>query len=60
LHDVAGGSDHKALGTGKVNIQAYIEIFNAIGADIVLEIFPESALLESIEYLKNLQLVDKA
>ena len=60
LHDVAGGSDHRALGTGKVNIQAYIEIFNTIGADVILEIFPESALLESVQYLKHLQLVDKA
>lgn len=59
LHDVADGSDHRALGTGKVNIPAYVEIFNTIGADIILEIFPESALLKSIEYLKNLQPVNR-
>jgi sugar phosphate isomerase/epimerase len=59
LHDVVGRSDHRALGTGKMNIQAYIEIFNTIGADIILEVFPEAALLESVEYLKKLRLVGK-
>jgi sugar phosphate isomerase/epimerase len=60
LHDAVERSDHRALGTGKVDIQAYIEIFNTIGADIILEIFPESALLGSIDYLRKLRLVGKA
>jgi sugar phosphate isomerase/epimerase len=58
LHDVAGDSDHRALGTGKVNVPAYVEIFNTIGADIILEVFPESALLKSIEYLNKLRPVN--
>ena len=55
LHDVSDGADHKELGTGEVNIDGYLEIFNTIGVDIVLEIFPEEKLLKSVEYLKKLQ-----
>lgn len=55
LHDVSGGVDHKELGTGDINIDGYIEIFNAIGADIVLEIFPAGRLLKSLEYLNKKQ-----
>ena len=55
LHDVADGADHKELGTGEININGYLEIFNTIGVDIILEIFPEDKLLKSVEYLKKLQ-----
>lgn len=58
LHDVSEGADHKELGTGEVNIDGYLEIFNTIGVDIVLEIFPEDKLLKSVEYLKRLQLAE--
>lgn len=59
LHDVSDGADHKALGTGEVNIAGYLEIFDTIGADVILEVFPESELLRSIEYIKNLKSVHK-
>ena len=59
LHDVSKGAVHKALGTGKVNIAGYLEIFDTIGADVILEVFPESELLKSIEYIKNLETVHK-
>lgn len=55
LHDVSDGADHKALGTGEVNITGYLEIFDTIGADVILEVFPESGLLRSVEYIKNLE-----
>lgn len=58
LHDVSEGADHKELGTGEVNIDGYLEIFNTIGVDIILEIFPEDKLLKSVEYLKRLQLAE--
>ena len=59
LHDVSNGADHKALGTGKVNITGYLEIFDTIGADVILEVFPKSELLKSIEYINNLESVYK-
>jgi len=55
LHDVSGGADHKELGTGDINVFGYLEIFNALGVDIILEIFPEDKLLNSIEYLRKRQ-----
>jgi len=54
LHDITDSGGHKALGTGRVNISAYLDIINTIGADAILEIFPRSALLESIRYLNDL------
>lgn len=59
LHDVSNGADHKALGTGKVNITGYLEIFDTIGADVILEVFPKSELLKSLEYINNLESVYK-
>ena len=59
LHDVSDGAAHRALGTGKVNITGYLEIFDTIGADVILEVFPESELLKSVEYIKNLESVHK-
>jgi len=57
LHDVAQGSDHQELGSGESNVEGYIEIFNTLGVDIVLEIFPEKQLLNSLDYLRKLQTV---
>ena len=54
LHDITEKGGHKALGTGSVNIPAYLDIINEISADIILEIFPENSLLKSVEYLNNL------
>ncbi len=59
LHDVSNGADHRALGIGEVNIAGYLEIFDTIGADVILEVFPESDLLKSVEYIKNLESVYK-
>jgi len=55
LHDIIDSSDHKELGTGGLNVAGYVEIFNAIGVDIILEIFPDQKLLNSLEYLKKLE-----
>jgi len=54
LHDVTDSGVHKALGSGSLNVSAYLDIINTIKADVVLEIFPEKSLLESIDYLYNL------
>ena len=54
LHDMTDSGGHKALGTGSLNISAYLDLINTIKADVVLEIFPEKSLLESIEYLNSL------
>ncbi len=55
LHDIRDGRDHKELGTGKLDVASYLEIFNALEIDVILEIFPEKELLKSVEYLKNLK-----
>lgn len=57
LHDVSDGADHKQLGTGEINVDGYIEIFNTMGIDIVLEVFPHDQLLRSAEYLRNHQAI---
>ena len=53
LHDYHENSGHKAIGSGKVNVATYLEIFNTLGTDIILEIFPEKELLQSLSYLEN-------
>ena len=55
LHDVVGDADHKALGSGRLDVAAYLEIFDTLGIDIILEIFPENDLLRSVEYLRKLE-----
>lgn len=54
LHDIKGKSDHKTLGSGKLNVAGYLEVFKALSLDIVLEIFPEGELLKSLEYIRNI------
>jgi sugar phosphate isomerase/epimerase len=59
LHDITENGDHKELGTGRVNIPAYVEIINMIGADVILEIFPRQAVMNSIKYLFNIEKTQK-
>jgi sugar phosphate isomerase/epimerase len=59
LHDIDNGSDHKALGSGQLDVVKYLEIFNAMSIDVILEIFPESELIKSVEYLRKLVVSDK-
>jgi sugar phosphate isomerase/epimerase len=59
LHDIKDEADHKSLGTGRLDVAAYLEIFNAMSIDIILEIFPEAELLNSLNYLKGIELTDK-
>lgn len=54
LHNITDSGGHKTLSTGMVNVPAYIDIISAIRADVVLEIFPEKSLLESVKYLNGL------
>ncbi len=54
LHNITDSGGHKTLSTGMVNVPAYIDIINTIRADVVLEIFPEKSLLESVKYLNSL------
>lgn len=60
LHDTTEVGGHKALGTGDVNVSAYLEIISTIKADMVLEIFPESGLIDSIKYLNGLKQTSNA
>jgi sugar phosphate isomerase/epimerase len=59
LHDIRGGVAHKALGSGTLNISGYLEIFNALSLDVILEIFPEEELVRSVKYLRKLVVIDK-
>jgi sugar phosphate isomerase/epimerase len=59
LHDIDNGADHKPLGTGQLDVMGYLEIFNAMGIDVILEIFPEEGLIKSVEYLKTLVVANK-
>lgn len=53
LHDVKGELDHKSLGSGRLDISGYLEIFRVLSLDIILEIFPEEELLKSLEYVRK-------
>jgi len=55
LHDVTEAGDHKTLGAGKVNLKAYLEIIDTVGADTVLEIFPKSEVVKSMEYINSIK-----
>lgn len=59
LHDVVGDVDHKALGSGRLDVMTYLEIINTLGVDVILEIFPEKDLLQSLAYLGNLEISGK-
>jgi sugar phosphate isomerase/epimerase len=59
LHDVKDEVNHITLGSGNLKIAGYLEIFNALSLDIILEIFPEDALLKSLDYLRNMEIVAK-
>ncbi len=59
LHDIVDGADHKALGAGQLDVVGYLEIFNALSIDVILEIFPKEALIQSVEYLSKLTVADK-
>jgi sugar phosphate isomerase/epimerase len=53
LHGFKAGALHKELGSGEINIDGYIRIFKALSLDIILEIFPEHELLQSLEYVRK-------
>jgi sugar phosphate isomerase/epimerase len=59
LHDVVGDADHKALGAGRLDINTYLEIINTLGIDVILEIFPEKDLLQSLTYLASMEVSGK-
>ena len=60
LHDITKEGGHKALGSGILNLSAYLEIINTIKADTVLEIFPQNSLIDSIKYLNALKQTSNA
>jgi len=55
LHDATDKGDHKTLGSGRLNLQAYIDIIDTVGADTILEIFPKREVVNSLHYLKSLK-----
>jgi sugar phosphate isomerase/epimerase len=57
LHDVTEKGDHKTLGSGRVNLKAYLEIIDTVGADTILEIFPKSAIIKSLDCINSIKAI---
>jgi sugar phosphate isomerase/epimerase len=55
LHDIKENAEHKTLGSGKLNIAGYLEVFRALSLDIILEVFPKEDLLKSLEFLNKFE-----
>jgi sugar phosphate isomerase/epimerase len=54
IHDVSGTRGHLALGTGDIKLPPYVDIINTLGIDMIVEVFSETELQTSIEYLQRL------
>lgn len=55
LHDVTSGRSHLALGRGHLNIASYYDIFRRLNIEMIIEVFSESDLDESLAYLQSLE-----
>ena len=55
LHDITPGRSHLALGKGNLNIASYYEIFRRLNIEMIIEVFSESDLDESLKYLQSLE-----
>jgi len=55
IHDVAGGKGHLPLGTGTVNIPAFIEAISQLNIEMIIEVFSEQDLKTSLDYIETLK-----
>lgn len=54
LHDTLKDRGHLPLGSGELDIAAYIEIFTRSNIDMIIEVFSEDDLKTSIEYITSI------
>lgn len=53
IHDVAGGKDHRPLGTGELDKEKYLSLARHLDCSVVVETKTIAGLEESIEWLKT-------
>jgi len=54
IHDAAGGKSHLPLGAGSLDIVSFIDIFNSLNIEMIIEVYSEKDLKASLEYIKLL------
>ena len=53
LHDVSGGKDHLALGTGELDVAQYLDLARDWDCSVVLETKTVAGLTESVRWLRE-------
>jgi sugar phosphate isomerase/epimerase len=56
IHDVNARQGHLALGTGSLDLGPYIDVLSGLGIDMIIEVFTETDLKTSIEFIESLTL----
>jgi len=59
LHDALKNRSHLPLGSGEIDIAAYIDIFTRSNIDMIIEVFNENDLKASIEYVDSITMRNK-
>jgi len=54
VHDVVDGRTHLALGSGRLNLPEYIEIFRQLRVPMIIEVFSDKDLMASLDYISSL------
>ncbi len=54
VHDVAGGKDHRIIGTGKVDVPYYMSLVDKDDVSFIIEVRPAEAAVQSLHELKQL------
>jgi len=56
IHDSVNNKSHLPLGTGNLNISAYIDIFNSQNIEMIIEVLSDNDLMKSLDYIQTLAL----
>jgi sugar phosphate isomerase/epimerase len=59
LHDVSNGKGHLPLGTGIVNVSAFIEAISQLNIEMIIEVFSDQDLKTSLDYIESLSIKKK-
>ncbi|MCP4583013.1 MAG: TIM barrel protein [candidate division Zixibacteria bacterium] len=54
IHDVSNGKGHLPLGTGALNIPAFLEVISQLNIEMIIEVFSEQDLKTSLNYIESL------
>lgn len=60
IHDSANNKSHLPLGTGNLNISAYIDIFSSQNIEMIIEVLSDDDLMKSLEYIQTLKLKEQS